>query len=92
MREFTNNLNEEVKVYLNDLVIIVLGYIESPHYSRDVKYWALYSLGSIVGAAEKKIAPYVNNILKALLDITNNQQMSAADIGLVKGQAVMCAG
>lgn len=39
-----------------------------------------------------KILPYMNNILKALMDIVNNTQINVQEQGIIKGQAIMCAG
>ena len=58
LHEFCNNLHEDVKLYLNDLIVILLEYISSPHFSRDVKYWALMALGSVESSAMKLITPY----------------------------------
>jgi hypothetical protein len=91
LHEFTNNLHEDVKLYLNDLMVLLLGYISAPHYSRDVKYWALNALGSVESSAQKLIVPYQTDILKALFDIVNNTSAGTSE-QLVRGQALMCAG
>ena len=76
LHEFTNNLDQDIKVYLNDLVITLLAYLKSTSYSRDVKYWALNALGSVESSAQAKILPFLNPIIEALLEIVNNTQMS----------------
>ncbi len=39
-----------------------------------------------------KIMPYLNEILKTLMDIVTSTNMSSSDESVVKGQAIMCAG
>ena len=56
--EFTNNLNDDIKIYLTDSVNLLLNFISHHEYSRDVRYWALMALGSVVSSAEKKILPF----------------------------------
>jgi hypothetical protein len=51
-------LHDDVKIYLNDLIVILLGYITNNAYSRDVRYWALSALGSVESSAALKIYPY----------------------------------
>jgi hypothetical protein len=58
LHEFTNNLHEDVKIYLSDLIQLLLGYLVTPGYSRDVRFWALSALGSVESSAGKKIIPY----------------------------------
>lgn len=79
MHEFTNNLHDDVKVYLPELVPLLLGYINNHQYSRDVRYWALTALGSVESSAEKKIIPYQEQILKALYDTITNESSGTAE-------------
>ena len=58
LHEFTNNLHEDIKVYLPELVAILLAYATNMSFSRDVRYWALTAIGSVESSAEKKILPY----------------------------------
>lgn len=51
LHEFTSNLQDDVKVYLNDLIITLVTFIQSPNYSKDVRFWALQALGSVVTSA-----------------------------------------
>ena len=51
LHEFTNNLNDDVKLYLDDLIQILLAYVKNPSFSRDVRYWALTALGSVESSA-----------------------------------------
>ena len=54
LHEFTNNLHEDVKLYLADLIQLLLGYVTAPSsaaYSRDIRYWALCALGSVESSA-----------------------------------------
>lgn len=72
LHEFCNNLNDDVKIYLSDLVPILLSYVTTSHFSRDVRYWALMALGSVESSAGKQIAPYMNDILKAIHNTLNS--------------------
>jgi hypothetical protein len=58
LHEFTNNLADDIKLYLNDSIQLLMGFLTNPHYSRDVRYWALMALGSVESSAEKRIVPY----------------------------------
>lgn len=58
LNEFTNNLFEDIKLYLSDLVQLLLSFVHDHNYSRDVRFWALTALGSVESSAEKKIIPY----------------------------------
>jgi hypothetical protein len=91
LNEFTNNLQEDIKIYINDLVALLMGFITNQSLSRDVRFWALTALGSVVSSAGKKILPYFQVILKALYDTIVNEHASASEM-MVRGQALMCAG
>ena len=91
LHEFTNNLAEDIKLYLNDSITLLMGFLTNPSYSRDVRYWALMALGSVESSAEKRIIPYQEPILKALNDIIINPNHGPSEL-TVRGQALMCAG
>jgi hypothetical protein len=59
LNEFVQNLEYDIKVYLEDLITILIGYATS-NFSRDVKYWALICLQSTIAIANKKIQPFMN--------------------------------
>lgn len=80
-----------MKLYLDDLVQLLLQFVHNHSFSRDVRYWALSALGSVESSAEKKIVPYQEQILKALYDTVTNQNVSSSEL-MVKGQALACAG
>ena len=63
LHEFTNNLQDDVKQYLPVLVPLLLSYIQNTQYSRDVRYWALTAMGSVVSSAQKRIVPYLDQVL-----------------------------
>lgn len=90
LNEFVQQLDYDIKVYLDDLITILVGYATS-QFSRDVKYWALISLQSTIATSQKKILPYMNQLLEVITGIINLQG-NVADVQLVKGQALMCAG
>jgi hypothetical protein len=35
-----------------------MAFLTNPHFSRDVRYWALMALGSVESSAGKRIIPY----------------------------------
>ena len=51
---------------------MLLNFLSIPAYSKEVRYWALMALGSIISSAEKKIIPYQELLLKTLYDIITN--------------------
>jgi hypothetical protein len=55
LHEFTNNLLDDVKIYLPELIPLLLNYVTNQQYSRDVRYWALMALGSVESSAGKRI-------------------------------------
>ena len=91
LHEFTNNLDDDVKLYLNDSIHLLLGFLTNPQFSRDVRYWALMALGSVESSASKRITPYQEPILQALNDIITNPNHGPSEL-TVRGQALMCAG
>lgn len=90
LNEFVQHLDYDIKLYLNELIVILTGYAQS-NFSRDVKYWALYTLQSVIATAQKKIIPHMNGLLEVIHGIIN-QQGNVGDVQLVKGQALSCAG
>lgn len=90
LNEFVQNLDYDIKLYLEDIIQLLLVYING-NYSRDIRYWALIAMSSTIGAAEKKIIPYTENLLQTFhAIITQNENSSEGQT--VKGQALMCAG
>lgn len=63
-----------MKLYLNDLIELLMTYLTNRSFSRDVRFWALMALGSVESSAEKKIIPYQENILTVLNNIITNPQ------------------
>lgn len=84
LHEFTNNLQDDVKQYLPVVVPLLLSYIQNMQYSRDVRYWALTAMGSVVSSAQKRIVPYLEQVLKALYDTIINEQSGSSE-QLVRG-------
>lgn len=80
LTEFTNNLSDDIKIYLAELVTLLLNFVDHHEYSRDVRYWALMALGSVVSSAEKKILPYQETILKSLFATINNDSSTEAQV------------
>jgi len=63
LNEFVGNLDYDIKLYLDDVITLLMGYVQATHFSRDVKYWALVSLSSTIGCAQKKIIPYTDGLM-----------------------------
>jgi hypothetical protein len=91
LTEFTNNLHEDIKLYLSDVVQLLLNFLTNPSFSKEVRYWALMALGAVESSAEKKILPYQEVILKTLYDTITNPTAGTGEM-TVRGQALMCAG
>jgi len=91
LNEFVGNLDYDIKLYLDDVITLLMGYINATHFSRDVKYWALVSLSSTIGVAQKRIIQYTDGLMTTLTAIINAQG-SIAELQNVKGQALMCIG
>ena len=72
-------------------LLLLLGFLTNPSYSRDVRYWALMALGSVESSAAKRITPYQEPILQALNNIIINPNLGPSEL-TVRGQALMCAG
>jgi hypothetical protein len=58
---------------LNDIVDLLLSFLQIPHFSRDVHYWVLYALSSTINIAQKKIIPYMQKLLEAFHQIIIHQ-------------------
>lgn len=83
------NLDYDIKLYLEEIIHILLSYVQAPQFSRDVKYWALVCMSSTINTAQKKIQPFMQMLLEQFHNIIVNQ---AGEQQNVKGQALMCAG
>jgi len=57
LNEFVQNLEYDIKIYLEDLLQALMTYIQG-NYPRDIKYWALVALSNTITTANKKIEPY----------------------------------
>jgi hypothetical protein len=55
---------------------LLLNFLSNPAYTKEVRYWALMALGSIISSAEKKIIPFQEILLKTLYEIITNAQNS----------------
>ena len=91
LNEFVQNLDYDIKIYLEDIIKLLLEYINAQQFSRDVRYWALIALSSTIAAAGKKILPYMQVLLDALHNIITAQGQANTQQSC-KGQALMCAG
>jgi len=91
LNEFVQNLDYDIKIYLEDIIFVLMSYVNAPQFSRDVKYWALVALASTIATAQKKIQPYMQTLLEAFHGIITAQG-SISEQQNVKGQALMCAG
>ena len=68
LNEFVQNLDYDLKLYLNEIIEILMIYI-SGNYYRDVKYWALTTMANTIGVAEKKILPFMTPLLECFHSI-----------------------
>jgi len=84
-------LEFDIKFYLEDLIKLLLSYIENNTFSRDVRNWALTALGNTILIAEKKIEPYLTGLLECCHKIILDQG-SVNEEQIIKGQALLCAG
>jgi hypothetical protein len=64
LNEFVGQLDYDIKLYLGDIVTILMSYVQAPQFSRDVKYWALVAMAATIGSAQKKIHPYMQTLLE----------------------------
>ena len=83
LNEFVAQLDYEIKTYIEDIIQLMLLYIEGD-YQRDVKYWALVALSASITTAAKKITPYMDGLLavfKKLMDSAG----SISDQQAIKG-------
>ena len=63
MHEFTSNLDKDILPYLDTLMQLLMGYftdqmLTSKIISKDVRYWTLNALGSVISSASTDIIPY----------------------------------
>lgn len=90
LNEFVQNLDYDIKLYLEDIItLLVTCYIKSAH-TATTKYWALVSLASTINVAQKRIVPYMNDLLGLFDAIINNKGCNEEQT--VKGQSLFCAG
>ena len=57
LNEFVQNLEYDIRIYLEDCLQALLAYING-NYARDIKYWALVALSNTITTANKRIEPY----------------------------------
>lgn len=91
LNEIVQFLEYDISTYLSDLITILLGYVNSNNFSRNIKYWALSSLNSTINTAQKKIQPFMNDLIQVFHGIIT-MQGNVVEIQQTKGQALMCAG
>jgi len=72
LNEFVLNLDYDIKLYLDEIIHILLAYVAAPQFSRDVKYWALVCMTSTIATADKKIIPYMQLLLESFHAIITN--------------------
>ena len=48
LNEFVQNLEYDVKFYLEDIINLMISYVQAPQFSRDIKYWALIALSNTI--------------------------------------------
>ena len=91
LNELVKSLTYDLKIYLEDVIRILLEYVKAPQFSEEVKDWAMYALSSTIMEAEKKIVPYMAELCEVCNAIITHQGQE--NLGqAVKGQALMCAG
>ena len=64
LNEFVGQLDYDIKLYLGDIVHILMSYVQAPQFGRDVKYWALVAMAATIGSASKKSQPYMQLLLE----------------------------
>lgn len=69
MNEFINNIEYDVKYYLNDTIELLLKYVHNATFGRDVHYWALVTLSNTINQAAKKIMPFKDTLGELFLKI-----------------------
>lgn len=62
LNELAQNLAYDLKDYLEDIIRVVLGYVQDVQFSSEVKYWAMHALSNAIMQAEKKILPYMDEL------------------------------
>jgi len=91
LNELVQNLAYDLKLYMDDVIRILLEYVKAPQFSKEVKYWAMYALSNTILCAEKKITPYMEELCEVFNSIITHQGQENVE-QTVKGQALMCAG
>ena len=91
VNEFVQNLDYDIKLYLEQLVKLLLAYATSPTQDRENKYWALVALANTILVAEKSIKPYIPALVPVFYNIISAENVDAAD-QKCKGQTLVCAG
>ena len=89
--EFVQNLDYDIKHYLEQLVKLLLEYATSTTMDRESKYWALVALSNSILVAERSIKPYIPQLVPVFYNIISAQTADAAD-QKTKGQTLVCAG
>mmetsp|Transcript_1414 Transcript_1414/g.1904 ORF Transcript_1414/g.1904 Transcript_1414/m.1904 type:complete len:251 (+) Transcript_1414:1136-1888(+) len=89
INEFVQNLDYDIKIYLDDVVNTLIVFTNGDIFSREVRYWALFALSSTIGVSQKKIIPYQARLLEVFGAIVNENKGENQN---VKGQALMCIG
>lgn len=89
LNELVQNLMWDLKLYLDDIIIVILEYVKPPQFSEEVKFWAMYSLSNTILSAGKKILPYMEQLCELCNALITDQIKAPLT---VKGQALMCAG
>jgi len=78
LNEFVQQLDYDLKLYLDQIIELLMIYIKGDHYSRDVKYWALTTMANTIGVASKKILPFMNPLLECFHHIITSGASIAA--------------
>lgn len=89
LNELVQNLAWDLKLYLDDIIVLILEYAKPPQFSEEVKFWAMYALSNTILHAEKKILPYMEQLCEVCNSLITGQIKAPLT---VKGQALMCAG
>ena len=91
MNEFIQNLDYDIKYYLNDTIDMLLKYLNTAHFTREVLYWALVTMSNTINVAEKKILPFKQQLGEIFHQVITSGS-GTVKLQQVKGQALMCAG
>ena len=90
LNEFVQNLDYDIKIYLDEVVTLLCKYAQQTNFGREVRYWALFALANTIGVSQKKIIPYQSQLLELFHHIIT--QGDSSESQNVKGQALMCVG